>query len=48
LLRQALTAQFGAIFDDMYLFLGARCDGLVARVLQRIGVFAETGSAVPH
>jgi Sigma-70, region 4 len=48
LLRQALTTQFGAVFDDMYLFLGARCDRLVATVLQRIGVSAETGSTVPQ
>jgi len=48
LLRQALTMQFGAIFEDMYPFLGARCDRLVATVLQRIGMSAETGSTVPH
>ena len=48
LLRQALTIQFGAIFDDMYLFLGARCDRLVATVLERIGISAETGSTVPQ
>jgi len=41
LLRRALTTQFGAIFDDMYLFLGPRCDRLVATVLQRIGLAAE-------
>src|SRR6516162_1868303 len=48
LLRQALTIRFGAIFDDMYLFLGARCDRLVATVLERIGISAETGSTVPQ
>jgi RNA polymerase sigma-70 factor (ECF subfamily) len=48
LLRQALTMQFGAIFDDTYLFLGARCDRLVATVLHRIGMSAEVGSTVPH
>ena len=48
LLRQALTIQFGAIFDDMYLFLGARCDRLVVTVLEHIGISAETGSTVPH
>ena len=48
LLRQALTTQFGAIFDDIYLFLGARCDRLVTTVLQRIGLSAETGSSVPR
>jgi len=48
LLRQALTTQFGTIFDDVYLFLGARCDRLVATVLQHIGVSAEASSTVPH
>lgn len=48
LLRRALTTQLGAIFDDMYLFRGPRCDGLVATVLQRIGVTAEKGSMVPQ
>ena len=48
LLRQALTTQFGAIFDDVYLFLGARCDRLVATVLQHIGVSAELPSTMPH
>jgi RNA polymerase sigma-70 factor (ECF subfamily) len=48
LLRQVLTAQFGAIFDDVYLFLGSRCDSLVATVLQRIGMSAETGFAAPQ
>jgi RNA polymerase sigma-70 factor (ECF subfamily) len=37
LLRQALTAQFGALFDDVFPFLGARCDRLVVNVLERIG-----------
>ena len=48
LLRQALTMRFGAIFDDMFLFLGARCDRLVALVLEHIGMSAETRSTVPH
>jgi RNA polymerase sigma-70 factor, ECF subfamily len=48
LLRRALTMQFGAIFDDMYSFLGARCDRLVATVLQRIGLSAETRFTVPQ
>ena len=48
LLRQALTTQFGAIFDDVYLFLGARCDRLVATVLQNIGVSADLPSTMPH
>ena len=48
LLRQTLTTQLGPIFDDMYLFLGSRCDRLVAAVIQRIGVSGETDSAVPQ
>jgi RNA polymerase sigma-70 factor, ECF subfamily len=48
LLRQVLTAQFGAIFDDAYLFLGSRCDRLVATVLQSIGMSTETAFAVPQ
>ena len=48
LLRQALTIQFGAVFDDMYLFLGARCDRLVATVLRHIGMSAELPSTMPH
>jgi RNA polymerase sigma-70 factor, ECF subfamily len=42
LLRQALSAQFGAVFDDLYLFRGTRCDRLVATVLQRIGLIETT------
>src|SRR5215469_14019315 len=48
LLRQVLTTQFGAIFDDVYPFLGARCDRLVATVIQRISMSAETGPTVPQ
>ena len=48
LLRQTLTTQFGAIFDDMYPFLGSRCDRLVATVLQCIGLSAESSSSVPQ
>jgi RNA polymerase sigma-70 factor, ECF subfamily len=48
LLRQTLTAQFGTIFDDVYLFLGSRCDRLVATVLQSIGMSAEIAFAVPQ
>jgi RNA polymerase sigma-70 factor, ECF subfamily len=47
-LRQVLAAEFGAIFDDVYLFLGSRCDRLVATVLQRIGMSAETTFAAPQ
>ncbi|MBO0736050.1 MAG: RNA polymerase sigma factor [Alphaproteobacteria bacterium] len=46
LLRQALTTQFRGIFDDMYLFRGARCDRLVAAVLQDIGVSVDANSTV--
>jgi RNA polymerase sigma-70 factor (ECF subfamily) len=42
LLRQALARQFGEILEGAFPFLGARCDGLVARVLQRLG-FPATG-----
>jgi RNA polymerase sigma-70 factor (ECF subfamily) len=48
LLRQALTTQFGAIFDDLYPFLGSRCDRLVATVLQCIGLAAGCSSSVPQ
>jgi RNA polymerase sigma-70 factor, ECF subfamily len=48
LLRQLLTTQFGAVFDDVYPFLGTRCDRLVATVLQRIGLSTETGFSVPE
>src|SRR5215469_4441423 len=48
LLRQVLTAQFGAIFDDVYPFRGSRCDRLVAAVLQRIGISVETAFAAPQ
>ncbi len=42
LLRQALSVQFEAVFDDLYLFRGTRCDRLVATVLQRIGLIQTT------
>ncbi len=48
LLRRALTTQLGAIFHDIYPFLGSRCDRLVATVLQRIGKFAESRPPVPQ
>jgi RNA polymerase sigma-70 factor (ECF subfamily) len=38
LLRQALSAQFGAIFEGAFPFLGARCDRLIAAVLARLGL----------
>ena len=37
LLRQALSAEFGAILEGAFLFLGARCNRLVTRVLERLG-----------
>lgn len=43
LLRQALSAQFEAVFDDLYLFRGTLCDRLVTTVLQRMGLI-ETGA----
>jgi RNA polymerase sigma-70 factor (ECF subfamily) len=48
LLRQALTRQFGAIFDGAFPFLGSRCDRLVMRVLERLGLSAETSLAAPQ
>ena len=47
LLRAALSEQFGALLDDSFPFLGARCDRLVARVLERLGLPAEAASAPP-
>lgn len=37
LLRAALGEQFAAIWDDAFPFAGSRCDGLLARVLARLG-----------
>lgn len=37
LLRQSLSRQFGAIFDGAFPFLGARCDRLIGKVLDRLG-----------
>lgn len=47
LLRQSLTAQFGALLDGAFPFLGARCDRLIARVLERIGLAAEAPRSAP-
>jgi RNA polymerase sigma-70 factor (ECF subfamily) len=44
LLREALSAEFGAIFDDAFPFLGARCDRLTLRVLERLGLPSEAGA----
>lgn len=38
LLRQALSARFGAILDGAFPFLGARCDHLIGAVLARLGL----------
>ncbi len=38
LLRQALSAEFGSILEGAFPFLGARCDRLVTRVLERLGL----------
>lgn len=46
-LRQALTTQFGAVLDGAFPFLGARCDRLIATVLERLGLPAETRAAAP-
>jgi RNA polymerase sigma-70 factor (ECF subfamily) len=37
-LRRALSAQFGALVEGAFPFLGPRCDGLVAAVLDRLGL----------
>ncbi len=51
-LRRALSAQFGALLDGAFPFLGARCDGLVAAVLEqlaieRLGIAADGEAAAP-
>jgi RNA polymerase sigma-70 factor, ECF subfamily len=43
-LRQALSDEFASLWDDAFPFAGSRCDGLVARVLARLG---DAGAA-PH
>jgi len=48
LLRQALTRQFGTMFDGAFPFLGARCDRLVMRVLERLGLPAEASPTTPQ
>lgn len=44
LLRRSLAARFGAILDDTFPFLGARCDRLIAAVLERLGLPAEAAA----
>jgi RNA polymerase sigma-70 factor (ECF subfamily) len=48
LLRQTLSARFGAMLDGVFPFLGARCDRLTATVLKRLGLPAETISTTPQ
>ncbi len=38
LLRQALSARFGTVFDGAFPFLGVRCDRLIGTVLARLGL----------
>ena len=38
LLRRALSAEFGSLLDGAFPFLGARCDRMVRRVLERLGL----------
>ena len=38
LLRQALSDEFGSLLDGVFPFLGARCEGMVRRVLERLGL----------
>jgi RNA polymerase sigma-70 factor, ECF subfamily len=47
LLRQALSARFGAILDGAFPFLGARCDRLIGSVLARLGMPAESQLPAP-
>jgi RNA polymerase sigma-70 factor, ECF subfamily len=47
LMRQALSAEFGAILEGAFPFLGARCDRLVTRVLEHLGLPADIASAAP-
>jgi RNA polymerase sigma-70 factor, ECF subfamily len=48
LLRLALADQFAMILDGAFPFRGARCDRLVARVIDRLGLAAETSLASPR
>jgi RNA polymerase sigma-70 factor, ECF subfamily len=47
LLRRALHAQFAALLDGAFPFLGPRCDRLVATVLERLGLAAEVAASAP-
>ncbi len=45
LLREALSAELGAIFDGVFPFLGSRCDRLTAAILARLGLPAAVTPA---
>jgi RNA polymerase sigma-70 factor, ECF subfamily len=45
LLRQALGAEIAALLQDAFPFAGARCDRIMRRVLDRIGMAEEGGKA---
>ena len=45
LLREALSTELGAILDDAFPFAGARCDRMMARVLEKLG-FAAAAQAI--
>jgi RNA polymerase sigma-70 factor, ECF subfamily len=47
LLRQSLTAEFGAIFEGAFPFLGKRCDRLIAGTLRRLGLPNEINATTP-
>jgi RNA polymerase sigma-70 factor (ECF subfamily) len=47
LLRLSLADQFAMILDGAFPFRGVRCDRLVARVIDRLGLAAETSLASP-
>jgi hypothetical protein len=47
LLRRALSAEFGSILEGAFPFLGARCDRLVTRVLERLELPADIACAAP-
>jgi RNA polymerase sigma-70 factor, ECF subfamily len=44
LLRLALSDQFGSLLKGAFPFLGARCDGLIASVLERLSLGAGADS----
>jgi RNA polymerase sigma-70 factor (ECF subfamily) len=45
LLRQALSTQLESILDDAFPFAGARCDRMMAQVLEKLG-FAEAAARI--